>query len=282
MPRRAVEGMQGMAAKKKSTKKKRSTTSVPKKAGTKKVSAKKVSAKKVSSKKKAASTKSSAKRSVTKSAAKKSAARKSVVKKSAVRKSAVKRTTAKKAVSKQATQAKKSVKRSVGRKGAASRKATPSANLPKLGQIAPDFELMDQDGVSHRLSDYQGQRVVVYFYPKDDTPGCTKEACGFRDAQSTFQELGVQVFGISPDSIEDHEKFVKKFSLNFPLLADRDHAVAELYGVWGEKKFMGRTYDGIHRTTFVVEASGRIGHIFEKVKADGHEGEVLELLQADG
>jgi peroxiredoxin Q/BCP len=144
--------------------------------------------------------------------------------------------------------------------------------------IAPDFTLLDDDGVERRLSDYRGQPVVLYFYPKDDTPGCTKEACAFRDAYQEYTQAGVAILGVSPDKVKSHAKFKSKYNLQFTLLADEDHAVCELYGVWGRKKFMGREYDGVFRTTFLIGADGVIRKVFENVKPDGHSAEVLGAL----
>jgi peroxiredoxin Q/BCP len=120
------------------------------------------------------------------------------------------------------------------------------------GQKAPDFSLQDDSGMERQLSEYLGKPVVLYFYPKDDTPGCTKEACSFRDDYSSYQDAGVTILGVSPDSVKKHQKFKEKYQLPFTLLADVDHKVCELYGVWGRKKFMGREYDGVFRTTFPV------------------------------
>lgn len=145
--------------------------------------------------------------------------------------------------------------------------------------IAPDFTLPDDAGVERRLSDYQGHPVVLYFYPKDDTPGCTTEACAFRDAYGEYTQAGVTVLGVSPDRVKAHAKFKTKYSLPFTLLADENHAVCELYGVWGRKKFMGREYDGVFRTTFLIGADGRILKVFENVKPDGHSAEVLAALR---
>jgi peroxiredoxin Q/BCP len=149
-----------------------------------------------------------------------------------------------------------------------------SANVP-----APDFTLLDDTGVERRLSDYRGQPVVLYFYPKDDTPGCTTEACAFRDAYSEYTQAGVAVVGISPDKVKSHAKFKAKYQLPFTLLADENHAVCELYGVWGRKKFMGREYDGVFRTTFLIGSDGMIVKVFENVKPDGHSQEVLAALK---
>ena len=148
------------------------------------------------------------------------------------------------------------------------------------GKKAPDFGLPDADGKAVKLSDFAGKRVVVYFYPKDDTPGCTVEACGFRDSLPKFEKLGVPVIGISPDDGKSHAKFAQKYKLNFTLLADEGATVARKYGVWGKKKFMGREYDGIMRTTFVIGKDGKVEKLFENVKPEGHEKEVLAWLEA--
>ncbi|MEW6503367.1 MAG: thioredoxin-dependent thiol peroxidase [Chloroflexota bacterium] len=150
-----------------------------------------------------------------------------------------------------------------------------SANNP-----APDFELLDETGNPCRLSDFRGKPVVLYFYPKDDTPGCTKEACGFRDDYSEYAKAGVVILGISPDSPKSHAKFKEKYNLPFTLLADEDHQVCELYGAWGRKKFMGREYDGVLRTTFLISPEGTILRVFPDVKPEGHSKEVLAALEA--
>jgi len=149
-----------------------------------------------------------------------------------------------------------------------------SENIP-----APDFELKDETGKVHKLSDYRGKPLVLYFYPKDDTPGCTTEACSFRDGYADFRKHGVTILGISPDSSKSHAKFKEKYSLPFTLLADEDHKVCELYGVWAKKKMYGREYYGILRTTFVISPEGMILKVFEKVKPDGHSNEVLAALE---
>jgi peroxiredoxin Q/BCP len=143
------------------------------------------------------------------------------------------------------------------------------------GIPAPDFELPDDTGVLRRLSDFRGKPVVLYFYPADDTPGCTKEACNFRDDYSAYEKAGVQILGVSPDTVKSHAKFKKKFGLPFPLLADEGHKICELYGVWGLKKMMGREYMGVLRTTFLIDANGQIVRVFEKVKPADHSAEVL-------
>ena len=146
------------------------------------------------------------------------------------------------------------------------------------GIKAPDFVLQDENGKDHKLSEYRGTPVLLYFYPKDDTPGCTKEACNFRDDYSLYQEAGVVILGVSPDSPEKHTKFREKYSLPFSLLADEEHKVAELYGVWALKKSFGREYFGIVRTTFLISPDGLITKIFKKVRPAEHSAEVLEAL----
>lgn len=144
---------------------------------------------------------------------------------------------------------------------------------------APDFSLKDQDGNVHSLADYAGSWLVIYFYPKDDTPGCTQEACDFRDAYSVLLEKGVKILGISKDTVRSHDKFAKKFNLPFPILSDPDHSTIEAFGSWGEKKFMGRTFDGILRKTFIIDPHGDIVKTYETVKPVEHVDEVLEDIQ---
>ena len=144
------------------------------------------------------------------------------------------------------------------------------------GQKAPDFTLPDQSGTLHTLSDYKGQRVLIYFYPKDDTPGCTKEACNFRDNMSSFKKSKIQIFGISIDPVKRHAKFAEKFELPFPLLSDEKKEVVEAYGVWAKKKFMGREYMGTLRMSFLIDPQGNIEKIYEQVKPDTHTQEVME------
>ncbi len=144
---------------------------------------------------------------------------------------------------------------------------------------APDFTLRDETGATRTLSDYRGHPVVLYFYPKDDTPGCTTEACAFRDDYSVYAAAGAIILGVSPDSPKSHAKFKEKFHLPFTLLADEEHKICDLYGVWGPKKFMGREYDGVLRTTFVIDANGILLKIFNGVKPDGHSAEVLAALK---
>ena len=146
------------------------------------------------------------------------------------------------------------------------------------GDPAPDFTLTADSGESVALSSLRGKPVVLYFYPKDDTPGCTAQACGIRDAYGEFEQAGAVVLGVSPDDEESHAKFKSKYDLPFTLLADTDHAVAERYGVWGEKKYMGRTYLGVQRTTFVIDADGTVKRVLDNVKPATHADDVLAAL----
>ena len=146
------------------------------------------------------------------------------------------------------------------------------------GDPAPDFELATDGGGSTKLSDLLGKRVVLYFYPKDDTSGCTKQACGFRDNQAALAEQNAIVIGVSPDGVASHDRFRDKYDLNFPLLSDPDHVVAEAYGAWGKKKMYGREYEGIIRSTFVIDAEGRIEKVYAKAKAAENPQQVLEDL----
>jgi peroxiredoxin Q/BCP len=152
----------------------------------------------------------------------------------------------------------------------------------KEGDAAPDFESRDAEGNAVKLSDLRGRKVVLYFYPKDDTPGCTKEACSFRDGFAEFKRRGIEVLGVSTDDEKSHRKFAEKFGLPFKLLADTDHRVADLYGVYGEKQFMGRKYMGVARKTFLIDEEGRLRKVFDKVKVDEHAGEVLEAFEEPG
>lgn len=148
----------------------------------------------------------------------------------------------------------------------------------KSGIPAPDFELLDDSNMPCKLSDFRGSNVILYFYPEDDTPGCTKEACNFRDDYSAYEKAGVVILGVSPDSVKSHVKFKKKFNLPFPLLADEGHKVCDLYGVWGPKKIMGREYEGVLRTTFLIDARGNIARVFENVRPSEHSKQVLESV----
>jgi peroxiredoxin Q/BCP len=152
----------------------------------------------------------------------------------------------------------------------------------KAGTLAPDFELQDETGAWRKLSDYRGMPVILYFYPKDDTTGCTKEACGFRDDYRAYQHRNLTILGVSPDTPRSHAKFKNKYQLPFTLLADRDHKIADKYGAWGKKKFLGREYDGILRTTFLIDAEGRLINVFENVKPAEHSGEILGFLEKAG
>lgn len=147
------------------------------------------------------------------------------------------------------------------------------------GTPAPEFSLQDETGAARRLSDFRGRAVLLYFYPKDDTPGCTAEACNFRDDYSAYEQAGVVILGVSPDTVRSHARFKAKFQLPFPLLADPDHTVADAYEVWGLKKFMGREFTGVFRTTFLIDPEGIIQHVFENVKPAEHSREVLALLR---
>ena len=149
----------------------------------------------------------------------------------------------------------------------------------KIGDKAPLFTGTDQDGKSISLSDFRGRKVILYFYPKDNTPGCTAEACSLRDGRTELQRMGFEVIGVSPDSVKSHQGFIAKHGLNFPLIADADKSIAAAYGVWGEKKFMGRTYMGILRTTFVIGPDGTIEKIFDKVNTKDHFTQIVEAYQ---
>lgn len=153
-----------------------------------------------------------------------------------------------------------------------------NGDMPRQNDLAPDFELPADDGSAVRLSDLRGRKVLLYFYPKDDTPGCTRQACDLRDRWGEIQERDVVVLGISPDPVDSHEKFREKYSLPFRLLADTDHEVAEQYGVWKHKSFMGKKYWGNVRTSFLIGEEGRIRKVFPKVKYKQHAEQVLEAI----
>lgn len=148
------------------------------------------------------------------------------------------------------------------------------------GTPATDFALPDQEGRIHRLSDYRGRWVVLYFYPKDDTPGCTKEACGFRDHLGDLQELGAVVLGVSADDVQSHKRFAEKYGLNFPLLADPGREAILAYGAWGKKNLYGKEYEGVLRQTFLIDPEGRIAKVWRKVSPESHAEEVAEALRA--
>jgi peroxiredoxin Q/BCP len=153
------------------------------------------------------------------------------------------------------------------------------SDWPDEGKAAPAFTLSDDRGNQVRLADLKGSPVVLYFYPKDDTPGCTREACAFRDRSAELAALGAAVFGVSPDDAESHARFRDKFALNFPLLVDTGHRIAEKYGAWREKNMYGKTSMGIQRSTFLIDSAGKIARIWKQVKVDGHDEKVLEALR---
>lgn len=150
----------------------------------------------------------------------------------------------------------------------------------EAGAKAPDFTLAADDGSKVKLSSLKGAPVVLYFYPKDDTPGCTRQACAFRDAEKKLQKLGATVLGVSADSLASHEKFRDKYSLNFPLLSDPDHKVAEKYGAWREKNMYGKKSMGIQRSTFLIDTTGKVAKVWQRVKVDGHDEQVLAALKS--
>ncbi len=154
--------------------------------------------------------------------------------------------------------------------------------MVEVGKPAPDFSLLDQHGKKVTLSKLKGSPVVLYFYPKDDTPGCTTEACNFRDEAASFKKAGAIILGVSPDDTDSHAKFAKKFGLTFSLLADVGNKTCNDYGVWKEKNMYGKKYMGVERTTFVIDGKGIVRHVFSKVKVDGHSAAVLEALGTAG
>jgi peroxiredoxin Q/BCP len=151
--------------------------------------------------------------------------------------------------------------------------------MVKEGDAAPEFESRDAEGNTVKLADLRGQKVVLYFYPKDDTPGCTKEACSLRDGHAELRRQGIKVIGVSTDDEKSHQKFAEKYSLPFTLLADTDHSVADAYGVYGEKEFAGRKYMGVSRKTFLIDEQGRVHKIFDKVNVEEHADEVLKAFE---
>jgi peroxiredoxin Q/BCP len=150
--------------------------------------------------------------------------------------------------------------------------------MVKEGDAAPEFESRDAEGNTVRLSDLRGRKVVLYFYPKDDTPGCTKQACSLRDGHAELQKRGIKVIGVSLDDEKSHRKFAEKYSLPFTLLADTDHSVADAFGVYGEKQFAGRKYMGVSRTTFLIDEEGRVRKVLDKVNVEEHADEVLKAF----
>jgi thioredoxin-dependent peroxiredoxin len=151
--------------------------------------------------------------------------------------------------------------------------------IPSVGDRAPQFMLQDAQGRKFKLSEFKGKRVVLYFYPKDMTPGCTKEACGFRDDLAKFEKQGVAVLGMSADDVKSHQKFTENYDLNFPLLSDPDHKVAEMYGVWQEKNMYGRKSWGIKRTTFIIDEESKISRVFGEIDTSTHSQDVLQALK---
>ena len=146
------------------------------------------------------------------------------------------------------------------------------------GDAAPAFEGIDQDGNSIKLEDFKGRKLILFFYPKDNTPGCTAEACSLRDSYQELKDKGFEILGVSPDSARKHQNFIKKFSFPFPLLADTEKSTIEAYGIWGPKKFMGRTYDGVNRTTFIIDENSVIEKVITKVKTKSHADQILEEM----
>jgi peroxiredoxin Q/BCP len=208
-----------------------------------------------------------------------------MAKKKSVKKPTAAKQPAKKAAAKKSAPEKKpTAKRAAVKKTAVKRVATQRMEAepawPRAGAKAPDFTAVAHDGSQVKLSAFKGRPVVLYFYPKDDTPGCTVEACGFRDAHAQFGRHKAVVLGVSPDSPRSHEKFRRKFGLPFTLLADENHALAEKYGAWREKSMYGKRFMGIARSTFVIDRAGRIAKAFTTVKPAGHEQEVLAAIAA--
>jgi peroxiredoxin Q/BCP len=201
-----------------------------------------------------------------------------MAKKKTAKKTAARKPAAKKSAAKRPAATKKATVRAASTKPAAAAKPAAGPAWPKEGSKAPDFTALSHDGSRVKLSDFKGRPVVLYFYPKDDTPGCTVEACGFRDAHAQFGRHKAVVLGVSPDSSRSHEKFRAKFKLPFTLLADERHELAEKYGAWREKSMYGKAFMGIARSTFVINAGGTIAKVFTAVKPEGHDREVLAAL----
>lgn len=153
------------------------------------------------------------------------------------------------------------------------------ADWIEIGAVAPAFSVQDDRGQTVSLAQFQGKPVVLYFYPKDDTPGCTREACAFRDRSAELAGLGAVVLGVSPDDVASHAAFRDKFQLNFPLLADPDHALAESYGAWREKRNYGKVYMGVQRSTYLIDAAGKVARVWKNVSVDGHDEQVLKALK---
>jgi peroxiredoxin Q/BCP len=213
--------------------------------------------------------KKAAKKTVKKAPAKKAATKKAATKKTPVKKAAVKKVPAKKAA----------VKKTLTKTESA---AVVKAATLKVGDQAPEFKLYDQNGNEVSLQQFRGKNVLVYFYPKAMTPGCTVQACSLRDSQNTLAAHNIVVLGISADPVKSLKKFEEKEKLNFTLLSDPDHKVIEAYGAWGPKQFMGRTFDGIHRQSFLINAEGKLIHVMYKVDTKTHHDDVLAIFKAQG
>lgn len=157
-------------------------------------------------------------------------------------------------------------------------KGFQSVTVLSPGELAPDFTLRESGGGTRSLHDLRGKKVILFFYPKDNTSGCTKEACGFRDSYAEYQGVNAEILGISPDAVKSHDKFAAKYNLPFPLLADTDHQVSEAYGAWGQKSLYGKKYMGMLRTTYLIDAEGKVEQVWTKVKPAGHASEVLAAV----
>jgi len=231
--------------------------------------------------KKTASKKSSAK----KAAAKKTIAKKATAKKPTAKKSTAKKTTVKKITAKKAPTKKTTAKKSPAKKIARSTSkiaSKASSKMPVVGQPAPDFALQSDTNGTVSLSRYIGKNVVLYFYPKDDTPGCTREACSFQENKSKLITSDAIVIGVSPDTVDSHKKFRSKYGLDFVLVADEDRELCQAYGVWVEKNNYGKKYMGVQRATFLIDRHGRVAYVWPKVSVDGHTEEVLHELSRLG
>jgi peroxiredoxin Q/BCP len=149
----------------------------------------------------------------------------------------------------------------------------------KIGDIAPEFSGLDQSGSTVKLKDFQGKKLILFFYPKDDTPGCTAEACNLRDNYGMLKNMGFHLIGVSPDPQKKHLNFIQKYDLPFPLIADTEHIILKQFGAWGEKKMYGKAYEGVLRTTFIIDEGGKIQHVIDKVNTKDHTSQILELLE---
>jgi peroxiredoxin Q/BCP len=230
------------------------------------------------------SVKKTAKKSV-KKALKKTVSKKTTPKKPTAKKTVAKKTTAKKTTAKKTVVKKTAAKKSPAKKTTRSTsKAASKANskMPVVGQLAPDFALQSDTNGTVSLSRYVGKNVVLYFYPKDDTPGCTREACSFQEHKSKLMSSEAIVIGVSPDSVESHAKFRSKYGLDFVLVADEDRELCQAYGVWVEKNNYGKKYMGVQRATFLIDRHGRVAYVWPKVSVDGHTEEVLHELSRLG